>query len=69
MSNNLKSTDGLDDSVPVTVDLSKIRVGDYVTVCTKVLAFEGPAADVLPITIDPNPWANEIIAHEEGVDV
>jgi hypothetical protein len=48
----------------ITVDVSKLRVGDYVTVRTKVLAFEGPQADALPITIDPNPWANEIVGHE-----
>jgi hypothetical protein len=49
------------------VDISKIKVGDYVTVRTKVLGFEGPTADALPVTIDPNPWAFEIIAHEPGI--
>lgn len=53
-----------DPSAPVKVDLSKVKVGDYVTVRTKVLAFEGERANVLPITIDPNPWINEIVAHE-----
>lgn len=63
MTDNLKPATGYDPDA-VTVDTAKLRVGDYVTVRTKVLAYEGPLADALPITIDPNPWANEIIAHE-----
>lgn len=59
-----KSADGYDPNAPVTVDLSKLKVGDFVTVRTRILAFEGPTADVLPITIDPNPWASEIVGHE-----
>ena len=55
-----------DDYSPekLKVDLSKFKVGDYVTVRTRIRAFAGPTADALPITIDPNPWANEIIGHE-----
>jgi hypothetical protein len=59
-----KDASDYDSSQPCAVDLRKIQVGDYVTVRTKVLAFAGSAADVLPITIDPNPWANEIVSHE-----
>jgi len=63
-----KSASGWDASRPLAVDLSKIKVGDYVTVRTKVLGAEGPGADAIPITIDPNPWAYEIIGHEPSVE-
>jgi hypothetical protein len=50
------------------LDLTKFRVGDFVTVRTRILAFAGPTADALPIAIDPNPWASEIISHEPTIE-
>jgi hypothetical protein len=61
---NYKPSSDYDAQAPLKVDLTKFQVGDYVTVRTKIVAFEGPTANALPITIDPNPWANEIVGHE-----
>lgn len=62
---NYKDVADWDETRPATVDVSKIKPGDYVTVRTKVLSHEANA-DVLPIRIDPNPYAYEIVAHEPG---
>jgi hypothetical protein len=59
-----KTVDSGYDPDKVTVDCTKFKVGDWVTVRTKILSYAGPKANVLPIRIEPNPWINEIIAHE-----